>query len=101
MSDNSRFDLLKFVDGLAPSIYPVIFMSDDGLLAAEWWHQDGRQISLFFLGEQQVEYVLFLERRSDGIRDVEYGTTSFEDTYGIVNRSIFKGMISPTKTPKE
>lgn len=90
MSDDSKVEFLAFINQLSPSNYPLISMLDDGTLRAVWQHQDGRQIGLLFFGTGEVEYVTFWERKSDGSRTTEFGTTSTDRAYVIINRPSLK-----------
>lgn len=90
MSENSKVELMEFISKLRPSNYPLISMLDNGTLRAVWQHQDGRQIGLLFFGTGEVEYVIFRERKPDGSRNTEFGTTSIDQAYAIISRSGLK-----------
>lgn len=90
MSEDSKIEFLAFINKLSPSIYPLISMLDNGTLRAVWQHQDGRQIGLLFFGTGEVEYVIFWEREPNGSRTTEYGTTSTDRAYFIINRPSLK-----------
>lgn len=90
MSEDSKVELLAFIQKLVPLVYPSIFMSDEGTLQSVWQHEDGRQLGLLFFGTGEIEYSIFGKRKSDGTRSIEYGTTSVEKTYDIINRPALK-----------
>lgn len=60
----SESDLRAFLDSVAPSRRPYIALLDNGNFRAVWKNAEQEQVGLQFLGDSEVQYVLFALRPS-------------------------------------
>ena len=62
ISAASERDLRAFLDSAAPSRRPYIALLDNGNFRAVWKNAELEQVGLQFLGDSEVQYVLFALR---------------------------------------
>ena len=85
----SERDLRAFLDSVAPSRRPYIALLDNGNFRAVWKNTELEQVGLQFLGNSEVQYVLFALRppkrfvaRAAG-RDVLTHIKRWIESYGL------------------
>lgn len=61
-SDASFSDLQAFMRETRPRVRPSLFLNDNGNLRALWKNDAGEQIGLQFLGEGNIQFVIFKRR---------------------------------------
>jgi hypothetical protein len=61
-SDASFFDLQAFMHETRPRVRPYLFLNDNGNLRALWKSDAREQIGLQFLGEGNIQFVIFKRR---------------------------------------
>ena len=62
ISAASESDLCAFLDSVLPSRRPYIALLDNGNFRAVWRNSEQEQVGLQFLGDSEVQYVLFALR---------------------------------------
>jgi len=50
---------LKFLIEVQPNVRPSLFLNDKGNLRALWRNTDQKQVGLQFLGDENVQFVIF------------------------------------------
>jgi len=63
-SDASLSDLRAFLDSLPLATRPAIFLLDSGNLRALWKNDAKEQVGLQFLGNGEVQFVIFSQRQN-------------------------------------
>ncbi len=61
-STASFVDLQAFIREIRPKVRPSLFLNDNGNLRALWTNSQHEQIGLQFLGEGNIQYVIFKQR---------------------------------------
>lgn len=62
ISDESRRDLLRFLATRRSFREPSLFLLPNGNYRAMWWNDRKEQLGLQFLGDGEIQYVIFKER---------------------------------------
>ena len=72
-SDVSQDNLRAFLDSLPFSKRPAIFLLDNGNLRVLWKNEAKEQVGLQFLGNGEVQYVIFSQRQNPPVMAREAG----------------------------
>jgi len=72
-SDASLDDLWVFLDSFPNATRPAIFLLDNGNLRALWKNEAKEQVGLQFLGNGEVQFVIFSQRQNPPIMAREAG----------------------------
>jgi hypothetical protein len=86
ISENSVRDLGYFVSKTLPGRRPAIFLLNNGNVRALWTNDKKEQVGLQFLGEGEIQFVIFVQRATMIARD--HGTESLS---GILARIWYSG----------
>lgn len=78
VSDMSIKDFNFFVDAIAPSDKAMLAITDDGHIRGTWREQRNR-LSLEFMGNRVVHYVVFIQGNSDKVICEDSGTCSLDE----------------------
>jgi hypothetical protein len=62
-SDSSLADFQDFMREISPRRRPSLFLNDNGNLRALWKNDRREQVGLQFLGEGDIQFVIFKERK--------------------------------------
>lgn len=62
-SDASLADFQAFMREIGPRVRPSLFLSDNGNLRALWKNGQREQVGLQFLGEGNIQFVIFKQRK--------------------------------------
>ena len=76
--DETRTDLNLFVDTTIPTSKAMLIIMDNGNLRATW-REDRSRLSLEFIGERLVHYVVFIPEDPSGQPFERSGKCSFDD----------------------
>jgi len=64
-SVGSYDDFVSFLLEVQPNVCPALFLHDDGNLRALWCNKDREQVGLKFLGDGNVQFVIFKRPSKD------------------------------------
>jgi hypothetical protein len=84
LSELSLADLRAFLGSLPLARRPAIFLLDNGNLRALWKNDAKEQVGLQFLGNGEVQFVIFAQRQYDSAMAREAGTRSLSAIRALV-----------------
>ena len=85
VSVDSLKDFKKFLELSGWWIRPKIGATDDGTIAVEWYIDDSHHLSIEFIGNEKIKYIMFITTEKSGIIR---GLSSIEHFFEI--NSVFK-----------
>jgi hypothetical protein len=92
-SDASFSDLQAFIREMRPRVRPSLFLNDNGNLRALWKNDTREQIGLQFLGEGNIQFVIF-KRRPGTLRMARLaGIDTKEKTLAHIRASGAEGLL--------
>ena len=83
-SEVSANDLRQFLKEIGAISRPAIFLLDNGNVRAVWRNEQNEQIALQFLGNTQVQFVIFFRRPQSTELFRQYGTDIMSAIRGMV-----------------
>jgi hypothetical protein len=82
ISPLSEADLMRFLGSVTAKERPKLFLLENGNIRAVWKGLENEQIGLQFLGNRQVQYVIFSHRLNPSEAVQSYGRDTTEGVLG-------------------
>ena len=92
-SDSSLSDFLTFLRNIRPRLRPAMFLNDNGNLRAVWRTDQREQVGLEFLGDGNLQFVIFKRRNGTLPMARISGIDTSEETIRLISDLGAKGLL--------
>lgn len=92
-SDASFADFQAFMREIGPRVRPALFLNDNGNLRALWKNDRREQIGLQFLGESNIQFVIFKQRKGTLAMARVAGIDARDKIFGHIKASGAEGLL--------
>ncbi len=98
-SDASFTDFQSFMREIGSRVRPSLFLNDNGNLRALWKNDRREQIGLQFLGESNIQFVIFKQRKGSLAMARVAGIDANDKILGHIKASDAEGLLFGCRSP--